>query len=94
MAKVHDFVEMWQGSQNLRATQRESRAENKQMTSLGYISDTEESFKASWSHFQHDGAAAFNFATSFVCKGPHWKTNSDLQCPPNPENQPSSSRKS
>jgi len=29
MAKVHDFLEMWQGSQNLRATQRESRAQNK-----------------------------------------------------------------
>ena len=26
MAKVHDFLEMWQGSQNLRATQKESRA--------------------------------------------------------------------
>jgi len=25
MAKVHNFVEMWQGSQNLRATQKESR---------------------------------------------------------------------
>jgi len=29
MAKVHDFLEMWQGSQNLRATQTESRAKNK-----------------------------------------------------------------
>jgi len=29
------------------------------MTAIGYISDTEEIFKASWSHFQHDGAAAF-----------------------------------
>jgi hypothetical protein len=26
MAKVHDFLEMWQGSQTLRATQKESRA--------------------------------------------------------------------
>jgi len=26
MAKVHDFLEMWQGSQNLCATQKESRA--------------------------------------------------------------------
>jgi len=26
MAKVHDFLEMWQGTQNLRATQKESRA--------------------------------------------------------------------
>jgi len=59
MAKVHDFLEMWQGSQHLRTTQKESRAQNKQITAVGYISDTEESIKASWSLFQHDGAAAF-----------------------------------
>jgi len=58
MAKVHDFLEMWQGSQNLRATQKKSRARNKQMTAVGYISDMEEIVKASWSLFQHDGAAA------------------------------------
>jgi len=58
MAKVHDFLEMWQGSQNLRATQKVSWAQNKQMTAVGYISDTEEIVKASWSLFQHDGAAA------------------------------------
>jgi len=62
MAKVHDFLEMWQGSQNLRTTQKESRARNKQMTAMGYISDTEESVKASWSIFQHDGAAAFKLS--------------------------------
>jgi hypothetical protein len=62
MAKVHDFLEMWQGSQNLRATQEESRAQNKQMTAVGYISDTEEIVKASWSLFQHDGAAAFKLS--------------------------------
>jgi len=62
MAKVHDFLEMWQGSQNLRATQNESRAHNKQMTAVGYISDTEEIVKASWSLFQHDGAAAFELS--------------------------------
>ena len=48
MAKVHNFLKMWQGSQNLRATQKESRAQNKQMTAIGYISDTEETVKASW----------------------------------------------
>ena len=58
MAKVHDFLEMWQGSQNLRATQKETRAQNKQITAVGYISDTEEIVKASWSLVQHDGAAA------------------------------------
>ena len=62
MAKVHDFVEMWQGSQNLRATQKESRPRNKQMTAVGYISDTEEIVNASWSLFQHDGAAAFKLS--------------------------------
>jgi hypothetical protein len=41
MAKVHDFLEMWQGSQILRTTQKESRALNKQMTAVGSISDTE-----------------------------------------------------
>jgi hypothetical protein len=60
MAKVHDFVEMWQGSQNLRSTQ--NRAHGKQMTAVGYISDTEEIVKASWSLFQHDGAAAFKLS--------------------------------
>jgi signal recognition particle GTPase len=39
MAKVHDVLEMLQGSQNLRPTQKESRTQNKQMTAIGYISD-------------------------------------------------------
>jgi hypothetical protein len=62
MAKVYDFLKMWQGSQNLCAIQKESRAQNKQMTAVGYISDTEEIVKASWSLFQHDGAAAFKLS--------------------------------
>jgi len=53
---------MWQGRQNLRATQEESRAQNSQMTAVGYISDSEEIIKASWSNFQHDGAAAFQLS--------------------------------
>jgi len=59
MAKVHDILDMWQGSHNLQATQNESRTQNKQMTTVGYISDTEEIVKETWSHFQHGGAAAF-----------------------------------
>jgi len=47
MAKVHDFLEMRQGSQNLRAAKKKSHAQNKQMTAVGYISDTEEIVKAS-----------------------------------------------
>jgi len=62
IAKVHDFMEMWQGSQNLCATRKESRAQNKQITAVGHISDTEEIVKASWSLFQHDGAAAFKLS--------------------------------
>ena len=62
MAKVHDLFEMWHGSRNLRATQKESRSHNKQMTAVGYISDTEEIIKASWSHIQHYGAAAFKLS--------------------------------
>jgi hypothetical protein len=62
MAKVHYFLEKWQGSQNLHATQKESRTQNKQMTAVGYISNTEEIVKASWSLFQHHGAAAFTLS--------------------------------
>ena len=62
MAKVYDFLEMWQGSQNLRATQKESDIQNKPMTAIGYIADTEESVKASWLLFRHDGAAAFKLS--------------------------------
>jgi hypothetical protein len=62
MAKVHDFLEMWQGSQNQLATQKESRAQNKEMTAVGYILDMEEIVKSSWSLFQHDGAAAFKLS--------------------------------
>ena len=62
MAKVHDFMGMWQGSQNLCATQKESSDRNKQMTPMGYISDAEEIVNASWSLFQPDGAAAFELS--------------------------------
>jgi len=62
MAKVHDFLEMWQGSQNLCATQKEFHTQNKEMTAVGYISDTEEIVNASWSFYQHDGAAAFKLS--------------------------------
>jgi len=62
MAKVHDFLAMWQGSQSLHATQKDSRAQNKQMTAVGYISDKDEIVKASWSLFQHDAVAAFKLS--------------------------------
>jgi hypothetical protein len=62
MAKVHNFFEMWQGSQTLRATQKESHTQNQQMTPIEYISDTKEIIKASWSLFHHDGAAALKLS--------------------------------
>jgi len=62
MAKVYDVVEMWQGRQNLYATQKESGTQDKQMTAIGYILDTEQIIKASWSLFQHDGVAEFKLS--------------------------------
>ena len=62
MANVQDFLEMWQGSHKLRATQKESRTQNKQMTAMGIILDMEEMVKASWSLSQHDGAAVFQLS--------------------------------
>jgi len=70
MAKVHEFLEMWQGSQNLPAIQKESRAQNKQKTAVGYISDTEEIVKASWSLFHHNGAAAFKLSQRYPLPPP------------------------
>jgi len=62
MAKVHDLMEMWQGSQNLHPTQKESSDQNKQMTPVGYISDTEGIVIPAWSLFHHEGAAAFKLS--------------------------------
>ena len=62
MAKVHNVLEMWQGSQRLHVTQKESHARNEPMTAIEYISDTEEIIKASWSNFQHNGVAAFKLS--------------------------------
>jgi len=62
MSMVHKLLEMWQGSQTLRATKKESRAQNKQITAVEYISDTGEIVKASWSNFHHDGVAAFKLS--------------------------------
>ena len=36
--------------------------QNKQMTAVGYVSDTEEIFEASWSLFHDDGAAVFKLS--------------------------------
>jgi hypothetical protein len=57
-----DIVEMRQGSQNLRAIQNESRAQYRQTPSLGYISDSQEIVKESWSIVHHDGEAGFELS--------------------------------
>jgi len=62
MAKVHNFLEMWQGRQHLCATQKDSCTQNKQVTAVGYILYMEEIVKASWSLFQHDSTAAFKLS--------------------------------
>jgi len=62
MAKVHDILETWQGSQHLPATQNESCTQNKQMTAVWCISDTEVIVTASWSPFQNYSAAAFKLS--------------------------------
>jgi hypothetical protein len=58
MANVQDFLEMWLGSQTIHSTQKKFRAQNRELTTVGYILDTEEIVKVSTSLFQHDGAAA------------------------------------
>jgi hypothetical protein len=62
MARVHDFWEIWQGSQHLRATQKESRTQNNQITAVGYISGTEEIVNASWTLVHHDDVAAIKLS--------------------------------
>jgi hypothetical protein len=53
---------MWQGSQILCVTKKESHAQNKQITAVGYFSVNIEIVKLSWSLIQHDGAAAFTLS--------------------------------
>jgi len=62
ITEVHNFLEIWHGSQNVPATQKQSRSQNKQMIAIEYISDTEDMIEASWSNIQHDGAAAFKLS--------------------------------
>ena len=59
MVKTHDFLEMWDGSQRLRATQKAVRSQNTQMTALGYISDTEECGERISTDLADDGEVAF-----------------------------------
>jgi hypothetical protein len=61
MAKGYNFIKLWQGSQNLRATQKESGVKNQQMADKRYIFEPEEIIKESLSLVQHDGAVAFKW---------------------------------
>jgi len=67
MAKVHNFLEMWQGSQNLCATQKESHDQNMPMTDIEFILYTEEIFKVSSSLFQPDGLLHLNCQKDHLC---------------------------
>jgi hypothetical protein len=58
IANFHDLLEMWQGSQNLRATQKECHSRNKQMTAIRYNWNMVEILKVSWSLLQNARAAA------------------------------------
>jgi hypothetical protein len=62
IAKVYDFLEMWQGSQNLLATQKGSRLQPKQMAAVGYLLNTAEIVDACWTNFYNDGTAAFKLS--------------------------------
>ena len=62
MAKVHNILQIWQGSQILCTTQMKSCAQNTQMTAIEYISGTNEKVKAFWSDIQHDGGAVFTMS--------------------------------
>jgi hypothetical protein len=62
VAKVYDRLGMWLDSQNVRATQKVSHTENKQISAVGYILVLAEVVKVSWSLIQHDGEAAFKFS--------------------------------
>jgi hypothetical protein len=71
MAKVHNFLGMWQCRRNLLATMKQSRRENNTMTAMGYISDTQEIVKACWVLlFHQDGAAAFKMSERYCLPPP------------------------
>jgi hypothetical protein len=59
VANVYDIWEMWQGSQNLRATLKKSSTQNKQMIAVSYVTDTEEIMSPFCSNFQSIGVDEF-----------------------------------
>jgi hypothetical protein len=59
MAKVQNIVDIWKGSQNIYATQKESRAQNKQIAAMEYIQDTQKVCHGFRLNFEHIGVAVF-----------------------------------
>jgi hypothetical protein len=45
MANIYNFLQMWQGSQSLGATQKESRSQKTPRTDIGYILHAEDIIK-------------------------------------------------
>ena len=97
MAKVQNILEIWQGSQNLHATQKESPAQNKQITAIDYT--------GYWKDFQSISVkllirkscciyivGKITLAIIFGCIGQLWRTNSSNKCPPNRKIQLQSKR--
>jgi len=80
MAKVHDFVEIWHVSQNLRATQKKCHFQHKQITAVGYSIATEEIVRASLSLIQPDGAAIFTLLERSSLP-PAWSTKDLPEAP-------------
>jgi hypothetical protein len=62
MDKVHAFLEMWQGSYNLHTIQKESHAQNKQKTAVGFMSDPKHMVNAWRSNSQHDCPTTFKLS--------------------------------
>jgi hypothetical protein len=80
MGKVHNILEIWQGSQILGAAQNESHAQNKQLTAVGYNFDTEMFITASWSNFKMQVLLDLDGTKDRMCH------NGCLQRPPNRTN--------
>jgi hypothetical protein len=62
VAKVDDYLKMWQGSNNLCDTQMESNFQIRQMTAVGYISDSKQIVIPSSSNFTHDDVAVMKLS--------------------------------
>jgi hypothetical protein len=67
MSNFHSLVEIWKGSQNLGAIQMESPTQNREITALAQISNTEVIVKTSWSNFQPHCVQHLNCWKDHLC---------------------------